>query len=146
MSSVKRTGLTGHSSLGVPGPPTVSAGPFYPDLQARLQQEPTPPQQKPAFFFPKADCPEKDPGNPGYPLQVSQCLLRKGNPGIGRWWVGSGIPGNLPSASFHPPPSCPVPPVLLQVDLPPSELSCWFKHGPFLEASGSPGCSVHLLT
>lgn len=62
MSSVKRTGLTGHSSIGVPGPPTVSVGPFYPDLQARLQQEPTPPQQKPAFFFPKADCPEKDPG------------------------------------------------------------------------------------
>ena len=100
---LQRTGLTGRSSLGVPGPPTVSVGPFYPDLQVRRQQDPTPPQQKPAFFFPKADCPEKDPGNPGYPLQVSQCLLRKGNPGIGRWWVGSGIPGNLPSPSSHSP-------------------------------------------
>lgn len=51
----------------------------------------------------------------------------------------------LPPTS-PPPPSCSIPPVLLQADLPPPGLSCWFKPGPFLEASRSPRCSVHSLT
>lgn len=65
--------------------------------------------------------------------------------GGGGWALGF-LATCLPLPPTSPPPSCSIPPVLLQADLPPPGLSCWFKPGPFLEASRSPRCSVHSLT